>query len=106
MGVQTSHAGWRKSPRSKSAQSPVPRRQHLRETTERDSNLARRFHHNALIAQARLDPPAVVLLTGEADMARYAPAIVDYVHTEFERAANLQQYVIYLPRRTHPPEGQ
>lgn len=42
--------------------------------------------HQALIQQAEHDPPAVVLITGEPEMQRYAPAIVDYVHREYQPA--------------------
>jgi len=54
--------------------------------------------HRALIRQARRDPPAVVVITGEADMARYAPAILDYVHAEFRKTAEGSGFTVYLPK--------
>ncbi len=55
--------------------------------------------HQELIAQARSDPPAVVVLTGESDMMRYAPDIVDYVHSEYKQAANAGgMFSIYVPK--------
>ena len=42
--------------------------------------------HQALIRQAEADPPAVVVITEEEDMRRYAPEVLDYVHTAFRLA--------------------
>lgn len=44
--------------------------------------------HRALIEQARKDPPSVVIITEEPDMQRYAPAILDYVHHDYQLVAN------------------
>ena len=43
--------------------------------------------HLALIEQAREDPPAVVIITKEPEMQRYAPAILDYVHQDYQLGA-------------------
>jgi hypothetical protein len=42
--------------------------------------------HEALIQQARNDPPSVVIITTEAEMQRYAAPILDYVHSEYRPA--------------------
>lgn len=57
--------------------------------------------HRELIAQARKDLPAAVILTRESDMAKYASEITDYVHSEYELVANAGGlYSIYIPKAT------
>jgi hypothetical protein len=59
--------------------------------------------HELLISQARKDPPAVIVLTRESDMVRYAPAILDYVHSEYKLAANAGgMFSIYVPKASNP----
>jgi hypothetical protein len=53
--------------------------------------------HKELIRQAKSDPPAVVLITEESEMASYAPAILDYVRREYTRRQVAGSYTIYLP---------
>jgi hypothetical protein len=58
----------------------------------------------ALIQQARRDPPAVVLTTAESDMQAYAPAVLDYVHREYKLAGDAGGGLvrIYVPGSTSP----
>lgn len=53
--------------------------------------------HSALIGQAERDPPAVVFITGENDMALYASDILDYVHSHYRRAGEFGSLAVYLP---------
>jgi hypothetical protein len=54
--------------------------------------------HGELIRQARSDPPAVIVVTGEMEMARYAQDILDYVHTDYTLAANAGgMFLVYVP---------
>ena len=53
--------------------------------------------HQILIRQAKSDPPAIVLVAGESDVKIYAPAIIDYVHTEYRVAHNFGGLLFYLP---------
>jgi hypothetical protein len=54
--------------------------------------------YGTLIEQARRDPPVVVLLTGEADVNRYAPAIVEYVRTGFRFVGRHSGISVYLAK--------
>lgn len=54
--------------------------------------------HRELIAEARRDPPAIVILFRENEMQSYAPTIVDYVHEDFAHYASAGDFTIYLPR--------
>jgi hypothetical protein len=54
--------------------------------------------YERLIREARRDPPAVVVIIGGADMGRYAPAILDYVHAEFRNANWGSGVSVYLPK--------
>ncbi|MFL6516425.1 MAG: hypothetical protein ACJ8M1_15520 [Chthoniobacterales bacterium] len=54
--------------------------------------------HQILIAEAKRDPPAAVLITNEPGMAEYAPLILDYVHAEFWPAGKSGELTVYLPR--------
>jgi hypothetical protein len=58
--------------------------------------------HDALIKQARSDPPAVVFITGEKEMASYASAILDYVHADYRRVADFGRMTVYFPRDATP----
>ncbi|HEV2392630.1 MAG TPA: glycosyltransferase family 39 protein [Verrucomicrobiae bacterium] len=54
--------------------------------------------HQALIQQARNNPPTIVLTTAEADMQSYAPAILDYVHQEYRLIGDVGGVMrIYVP---------
>jgi len=55
--------------------------------------------HNAMIQQAKSDPPAAVLIIGESKMRSYAPAIIDYVNNEYEYARDVDVVRIDLPRK-------
>ncbi len=55
--------------------------------------------HEALIHQAKNDPPAVVLIMKEQVMSSYASAILDYVHAEYRRAGDSGDLAVYLPRQ-------
>lgn len=54
--------------------------------------------HQLLIDQAKQDRPAVVLLTGEKEMAKYAPAIVDFVQREYVKTGQQAKLSIYTER--------
>jgi hypothetical protein len=54
--------------------------------------------HETLIQEARRDPPAVVVIAGEADMSRYASTILGYVHAEFKKAGEGSGFSVYLPK--------
>jgi hypothetical protein len=54
--------------------------------------------HEALIEQAKRDPPAAVLLTHEESMVPYASAILDYVHTEYSKSGTRGPLTIYVLR--------
>ena len=54
--------------------------------------------HQALITQAKADPPAVIIIENEENMRRFAPDILQYIHqnyTRFKSAGTL--FTIYLP---------
>lgn len=53
--------------------------------------------HQALIKQAQNDPPAVVMIIRRSEVQRFAPAIIDYVHSEYRVARNLGGLTLYLP---------
>ncbi len=53
--------------------------------------------HQALIRQATRDPPAVVIVRGEAGLSRYAPTILDYVHQTYHRSLDMGPFTLYLP---------
>jgi len=55
--------------------------------------------HRALIAQAKADPPAVVVVANEDEMGRYAADVLQYVHENYSRAESAGGFfVLYLPR--------
>jgi hypothetical protein len=53
--------------------------------------------HLQLIAQARRDPPAVVMLMGEDRMKEYAGPVVDYVRSSFRLAGTVDDLSVYVP---------
>ena len=53
--------------------------------------------HEALIQQAKADPPAIVLIMKEDVMRRYAPALLDYVHVGYRAVGTNGELVIYAP---------
>ncbi|MEY2546665.1 MAG: hypothetical protein QOG48_1782 [Verrucomicrobiota bacterium] len=59
--------------------------------------------HVDLVEQAKSDPPAAVFITGEDEMAKYAPEILDYVHGEYRRAGDFGRLTVYLPNEATPP---
>jgi hypothetical protein len=54
--------------------------------------------HAMLIQQARLDPPAVVIISEETEMIRYAPDILNYVHAGFSKAGEGSGFSVYVPK--------
>jgi hypothetical protein len=54
--------------------------------------------HRELIAEARRDPPALVLLTGENQLRDYAPAIVDYIQSNDTKIARVGPVFLYAPK--------
>jgi hypothetical protein len=53
--------------------------------------------HQAFISQAKNDPPAVVMILGESDVQSYAPAIIDYVHSEYKVGYDFGGLTVYFP---------
>jgi hypothetical protein len=54
--------------------------------------------HDRLIQEARGDPPALVLIDGEKQLRTYAPAIVEYVHRAYTKAAEVGAMSVYVPK--------
>ena len=54
--------------------------------------------HQYLIRQAKTDPPAVIIITDESKMCRYAQDILDYVHSEYQPVLKVGSSTIYTPR--------
>ncbi len=54
--------------------------------------------HQTLVTEARRDPPAVVVLDDEAELGRFAPVVLDYVHADYRKTAQLGTLSIYLPK--------
>jgi hypothetical protein len=54
--------------------------------------------HEALIWQAQQDPPAVVVLTEEENLAGYAPKIVEWVHANYQPLVKTTRLTVYVPR--------
>jgi hypothetical protein len=52
----------------------------------------------SLVAQARRDPPALVVIQNEALMTNYAADILDYVHATYRKKADLGGFFVYLPK--------
>src|SRR5207302_6145659 len=59
---------------------------------------ARDYEH--LIDEAEHDPPAVVLLSEQRELAAFAPAIVEYVQGHYIRADDGGDLAIYVRRET------
>jgi len=59
--------------------------------------------HVDLVQQAMRDPPSAIFITGESEMAKYAPEILDYIHGEYHRDADFGRLTVYLPNETTPP---
>ena len=55
----------------------------------------------AFVKQAKNDPPALVLLNNEKQIA-YMPAILDYVHREYRHAQDASSLSIYIPGESMP----
>lgn len=53
--------------------------------------------HQDLIRQAQSDPPAVIVVTKEADLEHYAAPILDYIHREYKHRTEYGSITIYLP---------
>ena len=54
--------------------------------------------HQTLVTEARNDPPAVVLITDEAELAQFAPLVLNYVHEDYSSAARIFGVSIYRPK--------
>lgn len=52
----------------------------------------------ALVEQARRDPPALVVLNHEEVLRNYAPAVIDYIQRDYLLAAKTKGRLLYLPR--------
>jgi hypothetical protein len=55
--------------------------------------------HDALIRAAQADPPAIVILDQPEKLRQSAPAIIEYVESEFEAVASVLS-TIYFVRRS------
>jgi hypothetical protein len=60
--------------------------------------------HQSLIAQAKNDPPAVIALLGEDQMASYAQPILDYVKSGHRLVRDYGGLTLYVPERGAPQE--
>ena len=60
--------------------------------------------HQELIAQAKSDPPAVIALLGEDEMAPYAQPILDYVKSGHRLVRDYGGLTLYVPERGAPQE--
>ncbi len=54
-----------------------------------------------LVAEARRDPPAVVLIGDEAQLAQFAPIVLDYVHADYRKTNEVCGITIYLPKSSN-----
>jgi hypothetical protein len=54
--------------------------------------------HQTLVAEAKNDPPAAVLIADEAELAQFAPIVLNYVHEDYSNTANVFGMSIYLPK--------
>jgi hypothetical protein len=52
--------------------------------------------HERFIEEAEHDPPAVVLLSEQRELAAFAPTIVEYVESHYVRTGNFGNLVIYV----------
>ena len=52
----------------------------------------------ALVEQAKRDPPAVIFITDEAAMNGFAPVIMNYVHEQYEHRGDFVQMSVYFPK--------
>jgi hypothetical protein len=50
------------------------------------------------VAEARHDPPAVVLITDETNLAGFAPIVLNYVHEDFRKTSEFGGISFYLPK--------
>lgn len=58
--------------------------------------------HIDLVEQAKRDPPAVVFITNENDMAAYASDILDYIHHDYKHAGDFGALAVYFPQNSTP----
>jgi Dolichyl-phosphate-mannose-protein mannosyltransferase len=58
--------------------------------------------HADLVEQAKSDPPAVVFIANEKDMATYASEILDYIHHDYKQAADFGALAVYFPQKSTP----
>jgi hypothetical protein len=56
--------------------------------------------HERLIDEAERDPPAVVLLSGQRELAAFAPAILEYVQTKYIRTDDGGNLAVYVRRES------
>ena len=54
-----------------------------------------------LIEQAERDPPAVVLLSQQREVAIFAPTIIEYIEAHYDRTDNVGDIAIYLRRESN-----
>jgi hypothetical protein len=54
--------------------------------------------YESLIQETKKDLPAVVVLFGEDEMSSYASTIVDYIHQDYDLAADIGGITVYFPR--------
>ena len=54
--------------------------------------------HELFIEEAERDPPALVLLSEQRELAEYAPTIVQYVESHYVKTDNLGNLAIYIRR--------
>jgi hypothetical protein len=54
--------------------------------------------HETLVREVKNDPPAVVVVTVERGLRRYAPSILEYVHAEYVKAEDFYGLAVYLPK--------
>ena len=56
--------------------------------------------YQTLMAEAERDPPAVVLLSQQNEVASFAPTIIDYVNAHYEQTGSVGDIKIYVRRES------
>jgi hypothetical protein len=54
--------------------------------------------HRTLVEEAMHDPPAVVVITDESELGRFAPVVLNYVQADYRKTAEIGHLSIYLPK--------
>lgn len=57
--------------------------------------------YQTLMAEAERDPPAVVLLSEQKEVASFAPTIIDYVNAHYEQTGSVGDINIYVRRESN-----